>query len=354
MGIIKAAINSASTMAGDQWKEYFYCPGIPEDIIMVRAFKRTSERSANEGSNDIVTDGSVIAVADGEYAIVVSNGKVLAEYKESGGHTFVSGETSSVFHGGTLSSLGKEFGRRFSFGGDTPGVIQRVYYFNTKEMPGENFNGGDIPFRVVDENTGLDMDCTLSVSGYYTYRVANPMVVYKQLIGNIEHVYTSKVLLKMMSAEVRSVILSAFGGITGMGLRPSQIAQRIPEIEAKAKELADKKLYDLRGIELVSFNITSFRVTGKDAAVIKDFQQIAVLKDPEMADAARAAAMNSAFTNASANSAGAMVGVATVNAAIRGAAAADAAVKMAPKFCTECGAKLEGGKFCRECGHPVG
>ena len=272
MGIIKAAISSASTMAQDQYKEYFYCPAIPDDIIMVRAYKQTSERSDNHGSNDIVTDGSIIAVADGEYAAVVSNGKVIAEYKESGPHTFVSGDTASVFSGAKLSSFGKEFGRRFAFGGDTPGVVHRVYYFNTKEMPGENFSGNDIPFRIKDENTGLDMDVTIAVSGYYTFRVANPMIIYKQMIGNIEGVYRAEYLLKIMSAEVRATILSGFGEITGVGARPSQIAGMLPEITERAKDIINKKLYDLRGVELVSFGLTSFKITGKDKAVIKAFR----------------------------------------------------------------------------------
>ena len=355
MGIIKAAINSASTMAQDQYKEYFYCPAIPDDIIMMRAYKQASERSDNHGSNDIVTDGSIIAVADGEYAAVVSNGRVIAEYKESGPHTFMSGDTASVFNGAKLSGLGKEFGRRFAFGGDTPGVVHRVYYFNTKEMPGENFSGNDIPFRIKDDNTGLDLDVTLSVSGYYTYRVANPMIIYKQMIGNIEGVYRAEYLLRIMSPEVKAIILSAFGGVTGIGMRPSQIAEKLPEVVDRAKEIADEKLYEARGIQLVSFGITSFKVTGKDKAVIQDFQKIEVLTDPEMAAAARAAAQNQALANASANSAGAMMGVAAVNVMTgsMGNTPEPQKEKMAPKFCTECGAKIEGGKFCRECGHPL-
>ena len=355
MGIIKAAINSASTMAQDQYKEYFYCPAIPDDIIMMRSYKQTSERSDNHGSNDIVTDGSIIAVADGEYAVVVSNGRVIAEYKESGPHTFVSGDTASVFSGAKLSSFGKEFGRRFAFGGDTPGVVHRVYYFNTKEMPGENFSGNDIPFRIKDENTGLDMDVTIAVSGYYTYRVANPMIIYKQMIGNIEGVYRAGYLLKIMSAEVRATILYGFGEITGVGARPSQIAGMLPEITERAKDIINKKLYDLRGVELVSFGLTSFRITGKDKAVIKDIQETAVYKDPEMLKASIGRAQAQALTNASANSAGAMVGVAAVNAMTgsMGNTPGTEKEKPAPKFCTECGAKIEGGKFCRECGHPL-
>lgn len=359
MGIIKAAFASADSMARDQYKEYFYCDAIPEDIIMKRAFKMSSERSDNKGSDDVVTDGSVIAVADGEFAIVVSNGKVIAEYKESGPHTFTSGDTSSVFSGGNLGTLGKEFGKRFSFGGDTPGVVHRVYYFNTKEMPGDSFNGTNIPFRIKDDNTGLDIDCTLSVSGGYTYRVANPMVVYKQMIGNIEGVYRASYLLKVMTAEVKAIIIEAFGMISSDGMRTSKIAEKLPEIENKVRELTKEKLYEKRGIEFVSFFITGFSLRENESGIIRNIQQTAVLQDPEMAKAALAAASAQAVTAAAANGAGAMLGVAAVSAmndtvSEKIPAAADAsAVKMAPKFCTECGASLGGGKFCRECGHKV-
>ncbi|MCR5249044.1 MAG: SPFH domain-containing protein [Lachnospiraceae bacterium] len=341
MGIIKAAFASASSMSADQYKEYFYSNALPGETIMLRALKMSSERSDNHGSDDIVTDGSVIAVADGQFAIVVSNGKVIAEYKEPGEHIFESGETTSIFHPSSLKNMGKEFGKRFSFGGDTPGVVQRVYYFNTKEMPGEEFSGGGIPFRVLDENTGLDIDCTISVTGYYTYRVADPMKIYKQMIGNIEHVYSASYLLKVMSSEVKSIILSSFGSISGLGMRPSGIAEHLPEIEEKARQLANEKLYEARGIELVSFGLTSMQILGKDSAIVKDIQKTAVLRDPEMANAAFAEARNEALPLAAANSAGPSVTVVASAAPER------------PKFCTECGAKLGEGKFCRECGHPV-
>ena len=357
MGIIKAAFASADSMARDQYKEYFYCDAIPADIIMKRAFKMSSERSDNKGSDDIVTDGSIIAVADGEYAIVVSNGKVIAEYKESGPHTFTSGDTGSVFSGGNLGTLGKEFGKRFSFGGDTPGVVHRVYYFNTKEMPGDSFSGANIPFRIKDDNTGLDIDCTLSVSGGYTYRVANPKVIYKQMIGNIEGVYRASYLLKVMTAEVKAIILEAFGMISADGMRASKIAEKLPEIENKVRELTKEKLYEKRGIELVSFFVTGFGLTEKESGIIRNIQQTAVLKDPEMAKAALVAASAHALTAAAENGAGAMMGVAAVSAVNNTVSqntadtkAVDTA-KMIPKFCTECGAALDGGKFCRECGH---
>ncbi len=358
MGIIKAAVTSVSTMAADQWKEYFYCDSIPADTIMLRARKMTAGNSANHGSDDIVTDGSVIAVADGQFAIVVSNGKLIAEYKEPGEHIFKSGDTASIFGGSGVKGFGKEFGRRFSFGGEAPPVTHRIYYFNTKEMPGETVEGSGIPFRIFDEDRGIDLDCTLRVSAYYTYAVADPLKIYKQMAGNIEHVYRASYLLGVMQKEVRSILLEAFGQISGEGMRSSQIGERLPEIEEKVRELTKDKLYENRGIVILSLGITGFSLTEKESGIIRDFQKMAVLRDPAMANAALASAQAEALKLAADNNAGAAVALAAV-AALPSAAPETAAQtqppapKARPKFCTECGAKLEGGKFCRECGHPI-
>ncbi|MBR5422174.1 MAG: SPFH domain-containing protein [Lachnospiraceae bacterium] len=354
MGIIKAAVASASSMAGDQWKEYFYCSSIPDDIIMLRAAKQTSAHASNEGSADVVTDGSVIAVADGEAAIVVSNGKALAVYTEAGEHIFKSGETSSIFSGGSLKSLGKEFGRRFAFGGEAPAVSQRVYYLNTKEMPGGSYEGTEIPFRILDEDKSIDIDCTLTVSGSYTFRVADPVKIYKQVIGNIERVYRSSYLLGVMKTEVQSIILSSFDTIAGEGMRASQIGEKLPQIEERILELTKDKLFETRGIELVSLAVTALRIREKDSGIVREFQKTAVLRDPDMAAAALATAQQQALTAAASNSGGAVVGVAGVAALQAPVPQEDTPVQETAKFCTECGAKLMGGKFCPECGHSLG
>ena len=358
MGIIKAAVTSATSMAADQWKEYFYCDAIPADLLMVRAKKMTAGNGANHGSDDIVTEGSVIAVADGQFAIVMSNGKLIAEYKEPGEHIFKSGDTASVFGGSGMKGLGKEIGRRFSFGGEAPPVTHRVYYLNTKEMPGETVEGSDIPFRIFDEDRGIDIDCTLSVSAYYTYAIADPVKIYKQLTGNIEHVYRASYLLGVMQKEVRSILLEAFGQISGEGMRSSQIGERLPEIEEKVRELSKDKLYENRGIVILSLGITGFSLTEKDSGIVREFQKMAVLRDPAMQAAALASAQTEALKLAAENSAGAGIALAAVataeNAAPEAAAQAEQAVQKArPKFCTECGAKLEGGKFCRACGAAI-
>ncbi len=189
MGILKALVASVSTEAADQWKEYFYCDSIPAGLLMVRGYKQQSSQSANKGNAEVITDGSIVAVADGQCAIAVSNGKVISVFREAGENVFHSGETFGAFSGSKAKQLGKELGRRISFGGDAPALIQRIYYLNTKEIPGNAF-GGEIPFRICDPNLGLDIDCKLVVSGLFSFMICDPEKIYKHLIGNVEHSYS--------------------------------------------------------------------------------------------------------------------------------------------------------------------
>ena len=287
MGIIKATTASVSGLAADQWKEFFYCESIPADTIMVRGEKRVSSDSSNTAQSDVITDGSTIAVADGQAAIVVSSGKVISIFVEPGEHVFSSGVSPSIVGGSSLKSLLKEVGRRISYGGDAPAVVQRVYYFNTKEIPGNAF-GTDvgIPFRIKDEKNNLDIDCSLIISGMFSFRVCNPERIYKLMIGNVERKYSVAYLINHVKAEVTSEIVAAVGTFSGEGMRPSSIGGRLPEIERKVVEKASEKLRENRGIELVSLAFDVFRITEKDSGIVRNIQRDAALKaDPALAGA---------------------------------------------------------------------
>ena len=78
MGRIRAAMGAAGGVMADQWKEYFYCEAMPADLLATRGWKRQSGRSANtKGSDNIITNGSGIAVADGQCMLIVEQGKVV-------------------------------------------------------------------------------------------------------------------------------------------------------------------------------------------------------------------------------------------------------------------------------------
>ncbi|MBQ7583863.1 MAG: SPFH domain-containing protein [Lachnospiraceae bacterium] len=299
MGIIKAVASSVGSMAADQWKEFFYYDSIPDDQIMVRAKKHTSGQSVNNGSQDVITDGSVIAVADGQCAIVVSNGKVLSVFDDPGENEFRSGETAGAFSGSAMGAFGKELLRRISFGGDAPGIVQRVYYFNMKVITGNPFgNGTEIPVRVYDAERGLDIDCTLIMSGLYSFRICDPEKIYRQVIGNVRHVYLVSYLASQMKADVDSTFLSAVGTICTGSFRPYQLGSFIPEIQARIVEIANEKLRELRGVEIVSLAFNSFKLKDADTGLIKTIQLASVAADPVMAAAILTDAQASAMRDA--------------------------------------------------------
>ena len=88
MGLIKAIAGAAGGVLSDQWKEYFYCEAIPADVLVVKGQKRVSGRSSNRGADNIISDGSVIAVADGQCMIIVEQGKVVDICAEPGEYTY--------------------------------------------------------------------------------------------------------------------------------------------------------------------------------------------------------------------------------------------------------------------------
>ncbi|MCR4891579.1 MAG: SPFH domain-containing protein [Lachnospiraceae bacterium] len=317
MGIFRAVANSFSSSAEDQWKEFFYCDSIPADTLMVRGIKHTSEKSANHGSDDVITDGSIIALSDGQCAIIVSNGKVIDVFTEPGENVFDSGVSPSIFGGSSLKKLGGDLMRRISFAGDFPGVVQRVYYLNTKEIPGIPFgNDVQIPFRIRDER-GLDIDCSLVVAGKYSFRICDPGKIYRQLIGNVDHSYKVSYLASHMSAEVNSVIQSAIGSLPDRVTRPFQLSNLVTEVRDRTKDAINEELGELRGIEILSLAFDTFRLTEKDSGIIRTFQNnLAIGGSPEAAAGTLISARAEAMTLAAQNTGGAgalALGVLPVN-----------------------------------------
>ena len=137
MGLIKAGIGATGGTLADQWKEYFYCESMSKDVLATKGQKRTSKRSSNtKGNDNIISKGSIIAVADGQCMMIVEQGKIVEVCAEPGEFVYDSSTEPSIFCGSLGLGIKETFrtiGKKFTFGGDTA-KDQRVYYFNTKEL----------------------------------------------------------------------------------------------------------------------------------------------------------------------------------------------------------------------------
>lgn len=271
MGLIKAAVAATSSVMAEQWKEFYYADNLTADTLMVRGSKITGDKSSNTKSDDnIITNGSTIAVSEDQAMLIVSSGKVTEVCSEPGEHIFSDG-ADSLLSGSGIKKIGKEIIKRIGFGGDVPPITHRVYYINMKEIPGNSFAISS-PFKFTDDNLGLDMEGTLEASGLYSFRISDPEKIYKVLIGNVERNYKVSQFISQLQSEINSSFFKAVSIFSERGLRPSEIDGIVDEMSKKMVDFANESLKELRGIEIVSIGYDYFRLSDADANIIKNLQ----------------------------------------------------------------------------------
>ncbi|MGM9615478.1 MAG: SPFH domain-containing protein [Oscillospiraceae bacterium] len=378
MGLIKAALGSAAGVLADQWKEYFYCEAIPAEVLAVKGRKRSTGRGSNNGSDNIISNGSVIAVADGQCMMIVEQGKVVDVCSEPGEYTYDTTTEPSLLTDGlnkdSVMAALANVGKRFTFGGEAP-MDQRVYYFNTKEVIGNKYGTpSPVPFRVVDERAGIDIDISIRCFGEYSYRVTNPLLFYTNVCGNVTADYRREQIDSQLKSELLTSLQPAFAKISEMGIRYSALPGHTTEMSAALNDVLSAKWRDLRGIEIVSFGVSSVKANEEDEQMIKEMQRNAAFMDPTRAAAYKVAAEADAMKAAASNANGAvngfmgmgmvggMAGTGTSAASLfqmgaQQAAQAQQAVPAAPAapaaggWKCSCG-NMATGKFCTECGSP--
>ncbi len=377
MGLIKAITSAAGGVMADQWREYFYCDSLEADVLVTKGRKRTSGRSGgnNKGENNIISNGSVVAVNEGQCMIIVDQGKVVEFCAEAGEFTYDTSTEPSLLYGNLGENVTKTFaavGRRFTFGGDTA-KDQRVYFFNIKEIMGNKYGtASPVPFRVVDENIGMDIDISIRCNGEYSYRITDPLLFYTNVCGNVTEDFERSEIDSQLKAELMTALQPAFAKISAMGIRYSAVPAHTMELAEALNEVLSAKWAQLRGIEIVSFGVNAMKASAEDEAMIKELQRNAVLRNPNMAAATLAGAQAEAMKAAASNSsAGPMMAFAGMNMASQAGGMnaqqlfqmgqqAPAAQSTAPKqsasaggWTCACGKVGNTGKFCSECGSPV-
>ena len=312
MGLIIALGGAVGGTLADQWKEYFYCEAMDADVLVCKGQKRVSGRSSNtKGSDNIITNGSVVAVNEGQCMIIVEQGKVVELCSEPGEFVYDTSTEPSIFEGKLSKSIKEVFatiGKRFTFGGDTA-KDQRIYYFNTKEIIGNKYGTPNpVPFRVVDNNIGLDVDISIRCNGEYSYKIVNPILFYTNVCGNVEEEYERSEKDRNHKTELLTALQPAFAKISDMGIRYSALPGHTMEIADALNAVLSKKWAELRGIEIASFGINSVTASKEDEEMIKQLQKTAVLQNPNMAAATLVGAQGEAMKAAASNPNGAMAG----------------------------------------------
>ena len=393
MGLIRAGLNAVGGTLASQWKEYFYADALPEDVLATRALKKTKGRFGGSRSEDdnIISNGSVVAVADGQCMMIVDQGRIVDFCAEPGEFVFDEGGEPTIFcgglSGGNMKAILQTTFERLSYGGQA-GRDQRVYYFNTKEIIGNKYGTpSPVPFRVVDEKLGLDVDISIRCFGEYSYRIVNPMLFYTNVCGNVESEYTRDQIDSQLKSELLTALQPAFARISDMGIRYSALPGHTTEIASALNDVLSEKWAQLRGVEIVSFGVSSVKASEQDEQMIKELQRNAVFRNPNMAAAHLVGAQAQAMQDAARNQGGAFTGFMGMNMAnMNSGLNANTLFQMGAqqqtpaqpaanswkcacgaaatgKFCPECGAKkpeAEGwtcqcgavnkGKFCSECG----
>ena len=406
MGLIKAGMGALGGVLADQWKEYFYCDALPVDVLMRKGQKRISGRSSNtKGTENIISNGSVIAVADGQCMMIVEQGKVVEVCAEPGEFVYDTSTEPSIFAGSLGQSIKDTFkaiGKRFTFGGEAP-KDQRVYYFNTKEILDNKFGTpSPILFEVVNKRIGISRTVQVRCNGTYTYMITNPLLFYTRLAGNVSGDYTRDQIDSQLKAEFIDALQPAFGALSEQELRPAQIPAKAKELRDAMNEALRTEWAENRGLSVGKITLNPITLTPEDMKKINEMEDSASYgSNAFMMGGRMTTATANAMETAAGNSAGAMTGFLGMGMAgnamgggfnqaqtfyqmgmqqqqqqmaqQQAAPAADGwkcscGATATGKFCPECGSKkpepkaangwkckcgtTATGKFCPECGSP--
>ncbi len=367
MGLLKAALGAGGGVLADQWREYFYCDSLTVDVLVAKGVKRSGKRTSNtKGTDDIITNGSIVAVNEGQCMMIVQQGAIVEFCAEAGEFVWDSSTEPTVFFGGFGKGIGdsfKRFGRRFTFGGDAAND-QRVYFFNTKEIVGNKYGTpAPVPFRVVDKNIGLDVDIAIRCNGEFSYKITDPIIFYKNVCGNVASIYVRETIDSQLRTELMTALQPAFAKISDMGIRYSSLPHHTVELADALNDVLTEKWSAARGISIASFGVNTVKASDEDEKMIKELQKAAVFRDPTMAAAQIVGAQAQAMQDAAKNEGGggAFMAFAGLNMAQNAGGVNAQSLygmgqqqKKAAGWDCPCGAKNNEGNFCAECGKPRG
>ena len=320
MGLIKAGIGALGGVLADQWKEFFYCDSLENDVLMVKGQKRVGGRSSNtKGSDNIISNGSGIAVADGQCMIIVEQGKVVEICAEPGEFTYDASTEPTVFSGDFgegLKATFRNIGKRFTYGGEAP-KDQRVYYINTKEIRDNRFGTANpFMFEVVNKNLNMMRSVQVRCNGVYSYKITDPLLFYTEICGNVTFEMLRSEIDSQLKTEFVDALQPAFAELSALELRPAQIPAHTAELKTALNNALKIGWTDTRGITLQSVALNPITLTPEDMQKINQLEDAATMgSNPFMMAGRMVDSRANAMEAAASNPNGAMMGFMGMNMA---------------------------------------
>lgn len=395
MGIIKAALNSVGGALADQWLEIIEPDEMSDTTVFVEGKKACSDSKRNsnkKGTEDIITDGSIIRVYPNQFMILTDGGKVIDYTAEEGYYKVQNASAPSLFNGNFGDSLKESFSR-VKFGG-VPSGTQQVFYINLQEIKGIKF-GTRMPVNYFDSFYNAEL--FLRAHGTYSIKITDPLLFFREAVPRNKNRVDINDINEQYLNEFLEALQSAINQMSADGVRISFVASKGRELSKYMSTILNDDWKAQRGMEIQSVGIASISYDEESTKLINMRNQGAMLGDPSIREGYVQGAVARGIEAAGSNANGSMAGFMGVgmgmnstgnfmNAAsasntrqmeqMREENAANANNTAKPtgewkcacgavntgKFCTECGAQkpadewkcscgaINTGKFCSECG----
>lgn len=363
MGLIKAATSMIGGGLADQWVEVIEPDRMSDTTVLTKGVKvrKDSKRGANKkGTDDVLTDGTVVHVYPNMMMLLVDGGKIIDYTAEEGYYTIANHSAPSMLNGSLKEAIAETFDR-FKYGGVTP-QKQQIFYINLQEIKGIRF-GTASPLNYFDNFYNAEL--FLRAHGTYSIKITDPILFYKNAIPHDRTQVDIQDINEQYLAEFLTALQTSINQMSADGERISYVPSKSMALSKYMSQVLDDEWRDLRGMEIVSVAVASISYTDDSMKLINMRNQGAMLGDPGIREGYVQGAVAEGIKNAGSNPNGATNGFMGVNLGMNAAggfmnqASQNNQAQMQQQqqqqtnswTCTECGQENQG-KFCSNCGTP--
>ncbi|WP_374286447.1 SPFH domain-containing protein [Lactococcus sp.] len=362
MGIIKAATSAMGGSMADQWLEVIEPNEMSDQTVFTKGVKvrKNDKRGSNrKGTEDVITDGSVVHVYPNMMMLLVDGGKIIDYTAEEGYYTVKNDTAPSMFNGNLRESIQESF-FRFKFGGVTP-QKQQVFYINLQEIKGIKF-GTATPLQYFDNFYNAEL--FVRTYGTYSIKITDPLAFYANAIPKNKDRVEIQDINEQYVSEFLTALNTAINQYSAQGERVSFLTSKSMELAKYMSTVLDEDWKNLRGMEIVAVALASISYTEDSQKLINMRNQGAMLGDPTIREGYVQGAVARGMENAGSNPGGSTnafmgmnMGMNQAGNFIGQATAANQSQQQAQQakqtdentWMCSCGSKNTG-KFCQNCG----